>query len=131
MTPYIHYAPGRIRIKSKSLKKNTKRSNLLKALYLEQGGVIDVSLNVVNGSITIKFDQQTIDQHAVLAIATRYVEGVTRQRPKLQTQPEIPQNAPKLPGISKDLAARAGNIAIGFLLEKSVRYSMSNLLGLR
>lgn len=136
MKPYIHRAPGRIRIKNRELKLNNRRASLLKAVYLEKDGVSDVSLNPANGSITIKFDQAAIQQHTILAIASCYMSNVLDQpkstADKKTTSDKMPSaTAKQAVGISRDLAARAGHIAIGVLLEKGVRYSMSNILGLR
>lgn len=151
MAPYIHHAPGRVRIKSQILKKNTRRSNLLKAIYLEHDGVSDVTLNITNGSIVVRYDPTTIQHQSILALASRYIEGISIEDGKsaigkttihrsadakfsatnLSIKAANTQSTRHALGFGKGLAARAGNIAIGFLIEKGVRYSMSNILGLR
>ncbi len=141
MKPYIHCADGRIRVKTKSLK-SSRKANLLCAHLLEIEGVEQASPNTANGSITIKYDTTMTTESPILSsLSAKLGEQVCSDHDKqpdfLRPQQPIYAASAKADSsqvtnqISKGIAARAGHIAIGVLLEKSIRYSMSNLFGIR
>jgi hypothetical protein len=57
MSHYFHHVPGRIRVRSKRLRSDVKRTESLVSRLADTEGVREVKLNERNCSITIRYDR--------------------------------------------------------------------------
>src|SRR5690349_11372720 len=67
MACYVHHVPGRLRIKTLALKRNEPRARQIKCYLEEMRGVIDAEINILTGSIVIKYDACLISSGTILA----------------------------------------------------------------
>jgi len=126
MNHYIHHTSGRIRIKSKSFCGNASLSSLLRGRLQEQPGVLETRYNKHAGSITIHYDPAIQNGDEVLDCINQY-ECLECYESGCQ-KPLSDRRSP-IKDSGSAIASRAGQIAFGMLLEKSVRYSMKSVLG--
>lgn len=110
MAHYIHHVPGRLRIRTPRLKRDTIRAEAAEALVLTIDGVTAARANSMTGSLTVGYQRDVVSAETILdALALRGYY-----------QPELVQHADhQLPA----MAARAGNVLgkalFGMALEKS------------
>ncbi len=68
MSCYIHDTPGRIRIKIPSIKGKEDRGRVALELLESLAGIENVSINLLTGSIVIKYDPTTTSAEAMLNV---------------------------------------------------------------
>jgi copper chaperone CopZ len=66
MSHYVHSIPGRLRVRTPKLKHSTIQAKKVEAVLHDFGGVDDVSVNVVTGSIVILYDPDLVQAEAIL-----------------------------------------------------------------
>lgn len=66
MSYYIHHVPGRLRVKSRSLRCNAQRVKALADELLTLDGVEEVSVSQKTGSVIVRYDTQCCDQRRLL-----------------------------------------------------------------
>jgi hypothetical protein len=120
MAHYIHHVPGRLRIRTPRLKRDTLRAEAAEAFVLTIEGVTAARANSMTGSITVSYQRDLVSAETILdALALRGYY-----------QPELVQHADhQLP----HMAARAGDVLgkalFGMVLEKAVERSAFALIG--
>lgn len=66
MSYYIHQIPGRLRIKSPTVKRNQAKAEAVEALLRAIYGVGSVAVNTVTGSVIIHYDQVDVEPEKIL-----------------------------------------------------------------
>jgi copper chaperone CopZ len=66
MAYYVHHVPGRLRIKTATLKKNSSGARQLKLCLEEMHGVLEVNVSIITGSIVIKYAAGVVSSTAIL-----------------------------------------------------------------
>jgi copper chaperone CopZ len=66
MAYYVHHVPGRLRIKTAALKKNSSRARQLKLCLEAMQGVLEADVSIITGSIVIKYDASVVSSTAIL-----------------------------------------------------------------
>lgn len=67
----MHLVPGRLRLRSESLKGDVEKAEAVHQILGEIRGIQDVKVSVITGSITIFFDQNKTTGHAILNFLIR------------------------------------------------------------
>jgi copper chaperone CopZ len=70
MSYYIHQIPGRLRIKSPSIKRNLAAAEAVELLLKAVPGVRSVAVNTVTGSIVISYHPKTVSPGRILHLLT-------------------------------------------------------------
>lgn len=68
VSTYLHHTPGRLRIKSPSIKRNPPAAAAAIQLVESQEGVMSCNVSTVTGSVLILYDQTTIAVDALLGL---------------------------------------------------------------
>jgi hypothetical protein len=125
MAHYVHYVPGRLRIKSAFLKRNEAGARQVRELLAGIEGVAGAQTNSVTGSVLISYDTERTSAHELLHALKRagYCCRST-QLPDGQAS-----FADRLAGTLSDAGERAGKAAVGVLVEKMVERSALALIG--
>jgi hypothetical protein len=58
MSDYVHSIPGRLRVKSATIKKNPTAAGRIRAVLSPTPGVQQVDVNLLTGSVLIRYDCQ-------------------------------------------------------------------------
>jgi copper chaperone CopZ len=66
MIDYVHNIPGRLRIKSAVIKKNPSEAAKIRSLLSAVPGVENLDVNLLTGSILIRYDAQKINSDQLL-----------------------------------------------------------------
>jgi|SRR5438128_99493 hypothetical protein len=66
MACYVHHVPGRLRIKTLAVKRNESRARQMKTYLEEMHGVLDAEINILTGSIVIKYDACLVSSITIL-----------------------------------------------------------------
>lgn len=125
MTDYLHHVPGRLRVRSKSLRCDSaaRGATLRKLRGLE--GVRSVRLNAKAGSVTVCYDTATTGPERILDFLSAECLRAAPMAPVTR------QTGPVRPRQAGNLTAEIGRIALSALVNKGVSYSLSSLLGAR
>lgn len=125
MTHYVHHVPGRIRVRTPALKRNTVRAERVKAGLEATAGVLECDVNVLTGSVTIRYDRDVITSEEITQALSR--SGA------------ITMNAPALRNAAKNnmssgaqmykASGTVGKFIVGFAVEKIVERSALALVG--
>jgi hypothetical protein len=68
MACYVHHVPGRLRVKTLAFKRNESGARQIK-YYLEgMRGVLDAEINILTGSIVVKYDVCLVSSTTILNI---------------------------------------------------------------
>ena len=125
MAHYVHYVPGRLRIKSVCLKRNEARASEVRDLLADIEGVAGAETNTVTGSLLISYDTERTSAHELLQILKR--AGYCCRSTQI---PDVKASfANRLAGTLSEAAARSGQAAIGVVVEKIVERSALALIG--
>jgi hypothetical protein len=120
MAHYIHHVPGRLRIRTPRLKRDTSRAQAAEAFMLTIEGVTAARANSVTGSITLSYQRDVVGPEKILdALALRGYY-----------QPELVQHADhQLPHMAARAGDALGKALFGMVLEKAVERSAFALIG--
>lgn len=129
MTHYVHHIPGRMRIKSPSLKRNNGRASQVKSLLDSVHGVLSHEVNPVTGSILVHYDRDLVCAHNIMSSLTEaghvHAEAASRLAP-----PASPGTAAVVSGRTLYNATGAvGKAVVGVVVEKIVERSAFALVG--
>jgi hypothetical protein len=68
---YLHHIPGRIRIRTRLLKRNATRGLALEELLASFSGIRSIELNALTGSATLRYSPQEVEGAQIIeALAT-------------------------------------------------------------
>ena len=65
MSYYWHHVPGRLRLKTPSIKGNEVGAVNIQVFLKQFGGVLSTAVNTVTGSLVINYDPQVIDSESL------------------------------------------------------------------
>lgn len=125
MTHYVHHVPGRIRVRTPALKRNPARAAHVESALEAVEGVLDCDINVLTGSVTIRYDRDVISAEDVTLMLTRSGALVARM-------PALPKAAnSELFSTAQVYKASGtvGKIIFGFAVEKLFERSALALVG--
>ena len=71
MSYYIHNVPGRLRIKSPSIKKNGNVANELKKALSTMNGIATVDINLTTGSLLVNFNPKAVSHEDIINLLQR------------------------------------------------------------
>ena len=71
MNCYIHNVPGRLRIKSPSIKKNENVADELKKTLSTMKGIATVDINLVTGSLLVNYNPKMANYKDIVGILQR------------------------------------------------------------
>ncbi len=123
MPHYIHHLPGRLRIKSRQLKRNPGAISSACSLLANHHGIDAVEANSVTGSLLITYDPQQHHPDQLLAI----LSGAGLIADGTATPP--PPEEDRLTVTMTDVGGKIGKAVLGMLVEKAVERSALALVG--
>jgi len=126
MTDYLHHVPGRLRVRSKSLRCNTSSHGGALRQLRAQKGVHSVRHNAKAGCVTVCYDVRTANPDALLSLIERECLPSRASRP---VKSQVTRRSAK--GQGAGIAGEIGRMALGALVNRGVGYSISSLLGVR
>ena len=114
MSYYVHELPGRLRIKTPSLKRNPVELRKLQSCLEDFSAVDSTSANEVTGSIIINYDQdhitsQQILRHLVHEGYLDVTEGIVSRKGMTQTV--------------TDVGTAASRVLVGLVIERAFQGS--------
>lgn len=65
MVDYVHHTPGRLRIRTNALKRNTAYAVNTRETLKAVPGIVDCEVNVLTGSVTIRYDHVTVTKEEI------------------------------------------------------------------
>ena len=71
MSYYIHNVPGRLRIKSPSIKKNVNVANELKKALSTMNGIATVDINLTTGSLLVNYNPKMANHKDIISVLQR------------------------------------------------------------
>lgn len=71
MSYYIHNVPGRLRIKSPSIKKNENVANELKKALSTMPGIATADINLITGSLLVNYNPKSVSYKDILSMLER------------------------------------------------------------
>lgn len=121
MSHYIHNVPGRLRVKSPAVKKNTDAAVEIRKILSAMNGVATVDINLITGSVLINYNPATVQYKDIVGMLQRKGYFDTS---KAITNDQYIQRA----------ASKAGNIVgkaiFGTFVEKAFEGSALSLITL-
>jgi Heavy metal associated domain 2 len=85
MAPYLHHVPGRLRLRTRSLKNDEAKAAEIRALFAQLPGIKAVELNLVTGSMLVRYDTAGITSAKILGflVANSVITSIPEVRPRL------------------------------------------------
>jgi cation transport ATPase len=121
MSYYMHNIPGRLRLKSPLLKRNTAAADELKKTLSTMQGIAAVDFNPTTGSLLINYNHRTTRPHDIVRLLERkgYFDST-----KATTNEQYIHTAAQKTG------RVIGKAALGLAVEKAFEGSALSLLAL-
>jgi copper chaperone CopZ len=85
MNPYLHHVPGRLRLKTRSLKNSEAKAAEIRALFAQLPGIKSIEINPVTGSMLVRYDTAGITSAKILGflVANGVITSIPEARPRL------------------------------------------------
>lgn len=119
MAEYIHHVPGRLRVKTRALKRNECNAAIVREHLDAAPGVTGSQINIVTGSVVIRYDAGMTDSRAIL-------DGLAARLDLRSIPPVEPRGGH---GAGASVAGRAGGKLLDKLIETAVERSAIALIG--
>ncbi len=133
MIEVIHSTEGRIRYKSKAIKSDSRKANVLKAKLWQLPGVEDVIINRTSGCIVVHYSSDLISAGEISTFLENELHTPCLARRITPVNLPEPHTAGRAnfnsSTLSAQFAASAGRVIMGVLFEEGVRFSMKRLFG--
>ncbi|MCL4475337.1 MAG: hypothetical protein M1508_03800 [Nitrospirae bacterium] len=71
MSHYIHNVPGRLRVKSPAVKKNTDAAVEIRKILSAMNGIATVDINLITGSVLINYNPATVQYKDIVGTLQR------------------------------------------------------------
>jgi hypothetical protein len=117
MSHYLHHVPGRLRLKTRSLKNSSAKADEVRALFQQLPGIEAIDLNLLTGSMLVRYDVASITSARILGflVAHSVITSIPEARPR--------PAAKLLDGsmeasIAENLAQRLARSLADFVIEK-------------
>jgi Heavy metal associated domain 2 len=117
MSHYLHHVPGRLRLKTRSLKNSSAKAAEVRALFKQLPGIEAIEFNLLTGSMLVRYDAASITSAKILGflVANSVITSIPEARPR---------PAAKLfdgsvrASIAENLAQRLARSLADFVIEK-------------
>lgn len=123
MSHYVHHVPGRIRIKTPHLKRNSSRAAEVQALLDTHEGIVSREINILTGSVVIGYDKEITSADHILA--------AMKDNHHLASEAGINKTAGN--GRTARTVSTVGDnlakVVVGFVVEKALERSATALIG--
>ncbi|HEX8949910.1 MAG TPA: hypothetical protein VF790_13155 [Dissulfurispiraceae bacterium] len=121
MSCYMHHIPGRLRIKSPAIKRNSAAAGELKAMLGAVHGVETVGINPLTGSVLVHYNPKSLHHE--------YIVGALREKGYFNPSQIVPGS-----GLSGKALSGAGVIVekaiVDHLMERIIESSVRSLVAL-
>lgn len=117
MSHYVHHLPGRLRVKSQTLRRNEHEAAQVREYLDGLHGVTSAEVNTVTGSLLIKYDASLVGAQTLLNSLRG--QGIIKSHPPLQS--EINVGRP-------DLGQKISDTVVNKLVETMVERSAAALI---
>lgn len=121
MSYYLHNVPGRLRVKSPLLKRNSAAADELKMALSTIQGIAAVDFNPTTGSLLINYNHRTTNHEDIIGLLER--KGYFDRGKATSNERYIHTAAEKTGRV-------IGKAALGMAIEKAFEGSALSLLGL-
>jgi hypothetical protein len=119
MAEYIHHVPGRLRVKSRVLKRNERAAAIAREHLDAVPGVTGSQINMITGSVVVRYDTGITDSRVIL-------EGLAA-RLDLRAIPPVEPRGGHRAGTT--IAAGVGRKLLDKVIETAVERSAMALIG--
>ena len=123
MTHYVHHVPGRLRIKTLTLKRNEGQAREAKQLVGRIPGALSAEVNVVTGSIVVNYDKTAVQPEHIMATLREHgfvgETGLTQGRSSPFPEPGYQPYAP----VTNTVVGRVGDTILNKLVETALERS--------
>lgn len=128
MSHYLHTLPGRLRLKTRSLKNSEDKAAEVRALLRQLAGIETIEINLLTGSMLVRYDTTSVTSAQIL--------GFLITNSAITSIPEaLPRPASKLLDGSMRARATEGMVQMAaksladFVIEKLLRRAAFALIG--
>jgi Heavy metal associated domain 2 len=120
MSPYLHHVPGRLRLKTRSLKNSEAKAAEVRALFAQLPGIKAIELNLVTGSMLVRYDAASISSAKILGflVANNVIASIPDARPRL---PPKLLNGSMGERVTENLAQVLSKFLADFLMDKVLK----------
>jgi hypothetical protein len=117
MSHYIHHIPGRLRVKSVSLRRNERGAAQVREHLEGLHGITFTEVNTVTGSVLIKYDPRLVEAQTLLNSLRG--QGHIHSHPPLRSEIQVGQ---------VDLGQKISDTVVNKLVETVVERSAAALI---
>nr|MBS0019492.1 hypothetical protein [Gammaproteobacteria bacterium] len=121
MPQYVHYVPGRLRVKCLLLKGNANRAEAVTQLLSAEEGIASCEVNPITGSVLVRYDESATSAYRVLDLLKR--GGYIGPGVDLHAQNRSPEKT------ASDVGTIVSKAVMGALVERVVERSAVALVG--
>jgi hypothetical protein len=127
MSHYIHHVPGRLRIKTLTLKGNQIAAQEVCRLLSATDGVIDCHVKTVTGSVVISYDAELTDGKSLLELLKE--RGYVNHAAEVAAPNAGKRTSSNMTQAASSAGSNVGKAVFGFVVEKAVERSAAALIG--
>ena len=120
MSHYLHHVPGRLRLKTRSLKNSQDKAAEIRELFAQLPGIEAVELNLLTGSILVRYDPPKITSAQLLGflVANSVITSIPEARPRLV--PKLFDGSMREQSI-ENLAQVLSKFLVGVLMDRALK----------
>jgi hypothetical protein len=128
MSHYLHHVPGRLRVKTQTLKNGGERAIEARQLLEDLAGVEAIELNQVTGSMLVRYDEARVTSSQILGLLV--AKDVINLLPKPQ-RPGLRDRAPsdRRGQIVEHVTDSLTKFLTDFIVEKVLQRAAVALIG--
>jgi hypothetical protein len=128
MGHYLHHVPGRLRVKTRTLKDGGERAIEARQLLENLAGVEAIELNQVTGSMLVRYDEARITSSQILGLLV--AKDVINLLPKPK-RPGVPDRPPgdRRGQIVENVTDGLTKFLTDFIIEKVLQRAAVALIG--
>jgi Heavy metal associated domain 2 len=117
MSHYLHHVPGRLRLKTRSLKNSSAKAAEVQTLFKQLPGIEAIELNLLTGSMLVRYDAARITSAQILGflVANSVITSIPEARPRPAAKL---LDGSMRASIAENLAQRVARSLADFVLEK-------------
>jgi hypothetical protein len=119
MSDYMHFIPGRLRVKSPRLKRNDSAAHELKTALSTIQGIDAIDFNPVTGSLLINYNRQTTSHEDIISLFER--RGYFDRGKTISKDGSLQKIAEKTGRV-------IGTAVLSMAIEKAFKYSARSLI---
>jgi hypothetical protein len=117
MSHYLHTLPGRLRLKTRSLKNSEDKAAEIRALLRQLPGIETIEINLLTGSMLVRYDPASITSAQILGLLV--TNSVITSIPESLPRPPLNLHDRAMPAeAAKNVAWMAARTLADFIAEK-------------